>query len=415
MRHHIDRDKKKTISILKIFLTTFFTVVFSGIFVLGIVKVIRGSAESESVEMLTYWEEVPDAGHAGTVENDEGDETFEEPEICEEDREYTHSVETGKKDTVTIGFAGDILFDDNYAVGDAFKRQGDSAKGVLGDKLLSVMNKVDIMLINNEFPYSLRGEPSPNKEFTFRARPETAKILNEMGVDMVSLANNHAFDYGEQALLDSFDALNGVGVAYGGAGRNIEEASHPIYYVTDNGMKIAFICATQIERLGNPDTKEATANSAGVFRCLDDSLLIEKIKEAKEKNAFVVTFIHWGTESTNELDFYQTDQAKEIADAGADLIIGSHPHVLQKIDYVNGVPVVYSLGNFIFNSKTLDTGMVIAKIRNDGSFKLQFVPGIQEGCTVHEAQGEERSRIMRNICEMSPGIEMDEKGYISPK
>ena len=148
---------------------------------------------------------------------------------CQEDKEYTYSIKNKDKDYVTIGFAGDILFDDNYAVGEAFKRHGDSVKGVFGKRLLSKMKNVDIMLVNNEFPYSLGGAPTPNKTYTFRARPETAKILGEMGVDMVSLANNHAYDYGEQALLDSFDVLDKAGVVYGGAGKNIDEASHPIY------------------------------------------------------------------------------------------------------------------------------------------------------------------------------------------
>ena len=71
---------------------------------------------------------------------------------------------------------------------------------------------------------------------------------------------------------------------------------------------------------------------------------------AKEKGAFVVVFIHWGTEGTTDIDYLQTDQAKDITAAGADLVIGAHPHVLQKIEYVNDVPVVYSLGNYIFNS-----------------------------------------------------------------
>ena len=414
MRHYIERRKKNSQYLVKIFLTTFFGVVFSGVFVLGLVNVYK-VAGSEDLDTLSYWEEIPDAGYAANAVVEDEENAGIADLTHEADKDYTYTVDAKRKDAVTIGFAGDILFDDNYAVGEAFKRNGDSAKGVLGDKLLTKMNNVDIMLVNNEFPYSDRGAPTPDKTYTFRARPETAEILNGMGVDMVSLANNHAFDYGEQALLDSFDALDKVGVAYGGAGKNLEEASHPVYYVTNNGMKIAFICATQIERLGNPDTREATETSAGVFRCLDDSLLLDKIKEARGRNAFVVVFIHWGTESTSELDFYQTDQAKEIADAGANLIIGSHPHVLQKIDYVDGVPVVYSLGNYIFNSKTQDTGMVIATLHKDGNLNLQFVPGIQEGCTVHEADGEEKSRIMRDMLEMSPGIKMDDKGYISPK
>ena len=89
--------------------------------------------------------------------------------------------------------------------------------------------------------------------------------------------------------------------------------------------------------------------------------------------------------------------------------------MLQPIDYVKGVPVVYSLGNYIFTSKTQDTCMVKATFSNDGNVKLQFIPGIQQGCTVFAASGEEKTRIMDLMRSMSPGINMDEKGNISSK
>ena len=88
--------------------------------------------------------------------------------------------------------------------------------------------------------------------------------------------------------------------------------------------------------------------------------------------------------------------------------------MLQKIDYVDNVPVVYSLGNYIFNSKTLDTGMVITTLHKNGAVNLQFVPAIQSGCCVNEAEGEEKSRILGWLSGISPGVHIDENGYISP-
>ena len=265
------------------------------------------------------WEKIPEADkiEEPVITLDENDKV--EIVIPDEDVDYTQVISTLDDSCVTIGFAGDILFDDNYAVGNAFKNHGNSAVGVVGDSLLNRMKTVDIMMVNNEFPYSSGGIPTEGKTYTFRARPETANILNDMGVDIVGLANNHAYDYGNQALLDTFDILDSTGIKYVGAGHNIDEASHTVYYVTESGMKIAIICATQIERITNPDTKEATADSAGVFRCLDDSLLLQRIREAKEKNAYVIVFVHWGTESTTEIDYLQRDQAAEFASAGANL------------------------------------------------------------------------------------------------
>ncbi len=401
---------------LRVFIFTLTGVVSVGIIILLLVSNVQKKSKTPIVDMnVSKWELIPETAvedNSDSTEIEESDVALQ-IEIPDEDKDYTRIIETTYGDSVTIGFAGDILFDTNYAVGNAFSRSGNSAKGVVGDSLLSRMNGVDIMVVNNEFPYSDRGTPTEGKTYTFRAKPETARILNDMGVDLVGLANNHAYDYGANALLDSFDALDAVGVDYMGAGRNINEASHPIYYVTQNGMKIAFICATQIERLPNPDTKEATGTTPGVFRCLDDRPLLDRVKTAKEKGAFVVVFIHWGTEGTSDLDFYQTDQAKEISAAGADLIIGAHPHVLQKIDYVNDVPVVYSLGNYIFNSKTLDTCMIIATIDSDKNVSLQMIPAIQSGCTVMEAFDSEKRRILDEVSAMSPGIQIDPDGHIS--
>ena len=404
------------LAVLAFVVTLIAVLSIGGIFLLILHSAKTQRSDNIVDQTLSKWELIPaDFGISKEQGTEQADSASEQVEISiqEEDADYTHIIETTYGDSVTIGFAGDILFDTNYAVGNAFSRSGNSASGVVGESLLSRMKAVDIMLLNNEFPYSDRGAPREGKTFTFRAKPESARILNDMGVDLVGLANNHAYDYGETALLDTFDALDNVGVEYIGAGHNIDEASHPVYYITQNGFKIAFICATQIERLNNPDTREATATSAGVFRCLDDTALLDRIRIAKDKGAFVVVFIHWGTEGTTDLDYLQTDQAKEITAAGADLVIGAHPHVLQKIDYVNDVPVVYSLGNYIFNSKTMDTCMIVATIDSSRNVSLQMIPAIQSDCKVMEAFDSEKQRIINSMSAMSPGIHIDSEGNIS--
>lgn len=398
------------------FLVTFFLVLAIGVPSLFVVNSIKNSKSGqERVFFADKWEAIPEAAVAENAAVTSEEAASKAAVVFDGDEDYTHVIATSDDDTVTMGFAGDILFDTGYAAGDAFKRAGNSAEGVIGQSLLDKMRGVDIMMVNNEFAYSNGGTPIPDKTYTFKADPASANILNTMGVDIVGIANNHAYDFGGEAFLDTMAALNNAGVAYAGGGNNIDEASHPVYYLTDNGMKVAIICATQIERLSNPDTKGATADTPGVFRCLDDALLLDKIREARERNAYVVVFIHWGTESTEEIDYLQRDQAKEIADAGANLIIGTHPHVLQKIDYVDGVPVVYSTGNFIFNSKTIDTCMIIATLHKSGSTNIQFVPAVQSGCRVYEATGSEHSRILEKMSSMSGGINIDENGYISPR
>lgn len=354
-------------------------------------------------------------------------------------------VEAGQA-LVTLSFAGDILFDDRYAImASVLQRSGGvpDIETAFDKELLSLMRGADVFLVNNEFPYSKRGTPLAEKKFTFRADPAYASLLTDMGVDIAALANNHMYDHGEEALLDTLDTLQALsvpapgtgstgpqdgrkdgkpvtavedavyqGLPYIGAGRNLEEASAPFYF-TDGNIKIGFVCATQIERMGNPDTKGATESSAGVFRCLNSKNLVEKIGQMKTECDFVVAYLHWGTESTDQVDEHQLKLAKEAVQAGADLIIGDHPHVLQKIDLIDGVPVVYSLGNFLFNSGAQDTCLVTASLDSETAelISLQFIPARQEGCKTRLLTGSEQTRVieyMRSISDVS----IDDEGFV---
>ena len=149
------------------------------------------------------------------------------------------------------------------------------------------------------------------------------------------LANHHSFDFGEISLLDTLETLNNADIPYVGAGANLEEAIKPVYFVA-NGMKIAIVSATQIERTSTPDTKEATQNRAGVLRCMDATRLLSVIAEAKENSDFVILYIHWGTESQEEIDWLQEKQAPLYAEAGVDLIMVVHRLVLETSGLILG-------------------------------------------------------------------------------
>lgn len=320
--------------------------------------------------------------------------------------------QAGSKEEVTLGFTGDILLDDAYAVMVKFLSRGGAIEEGISEELLDRMRNTDIMVINNEFPYTDRGTPTEGKAFTFRADTNMVSYLNDMGADVAIIANNHTYDFGEIGLLDTLDTLEEAGVFGIGAGRNIKEASAPLYFIV-NDIKIALVAATQIERLENPDTKGATESCPGVFRCLNPAKLYETVRMAKENSDFVIVCVHWGTENQAEADWAQLDQAPGIANAGADLIIGDHPHCLQGITYCGDTPVLYSLGNFWFSSKTLDTGMVRVAVDKDGLKSLQFIPAIQSGCRVDMVHGEEKERILAYMRELSPGVVIDADGFVS--
>lgn len=341
--------------------------------------------------------------------NDKYGDVLNDPEYMVENNIY--AKEAADPERVTITFAGDILFDENYAIMTRVAGNGDITNGFSPD-LIEEMKSADIMMLNNEFPYSDGGTPLEEKQFTFRARPATVSYLNDLGVDIVSLANNHAYDYGESAFLDTMSILESAGIIYVGAGCNLQEARRPVYYIMNN-IKIAIVSATQIERLDHPDTKGATDVSAGVFRCWNGDNLLETIREAKANSDFVIAYIHWGTENETQIDWAQEKQAPEIAAAGADLIIGSHPHCLQPIGSVQGVPVVYSLGNFWFNSKTVDTGMFKVTLGESGLLSCQFLPCLQQGCRTELLQGEEKLRVLNDLRNMSAGVRIDDEGYVT--
>lgn len=341
--------------------------------------------------------------------NDKYADILNNPEYMVENNVY--AKDAASPDQVTITFAGDILFDENYMIMERVKDSRNIADGVQPG-LIAEMKSADIMMLNNEFPYSDRGTPTQGKKFTFRAKPSAVSYLNDMGVDVVALANNHAYDYGEPAFMDTMSILEEAGITYVGAGRNLQEARRPVYYIINN-MKIAIVAATQIEKLDNPDTKGATDSSAGVLRCWNGDNLLETVREAKANSDFVIVYLHWGTENEAAIDWAQEKQAPEVVAAGADLIIGAHPHCLQRISVVQGVPVMYSLGNFWFNSKTVDTGMIKVTLNQNGLQSYQFIPCQQTGSQTMLLQGEEKKRVINYMQGLSGGVHIDEEGYVT--
>lgn len=340
-----------------------------------------------------------------------GEELADE-KFCEDNRIY--AMPTISADEITLAFAGDVSFAEEYTNMEILRQRGGDIRSCFDEFLLKEMQDADIFMLNNEFPYTDRGTPTEGKSYTFRAHPESVKHLYDMGVDIVSVANNHVYDYGEVSLLDTLATLETAAMPYVGAGRDIEDAVKPVYFIA-NDYKIAYVSATQIEQGDYPDTRGAGENSAGVFRCWDPDKLYETVAEAKANSDFVVVYIHWGTELSETLHWAQTDQANGLVEAGADLIIGDHPHCLQEIAYIDDVPVVYSMGNFWFNSKTQDTGIFKTTIDESGIKSIQFVPAIQSNCSTTIASDSDRQRILNYIQSLSPTISIDSWGYITKK
>lgn len=313
----------------------------------------------------------------------------------------------------TICFAGDINLDENWCTTQFLDQQPNGIYDCISQELLDHMNEADIMCLNNEFTYSTGGSPLEGKLYTFRAKPERVEILKQMGVDIVKLANNHVYDYGRQALLDTLDTLDGAGIAYMGAGRNLEEAMAPVYVELD-GKTVAFVAASRAEK--NKMTPQATDEKPGILRCYDTELFKQTIREADENADFVLAYVHWGTEYSYELEEVQLSTGKEYLDAGADVIIGAHSHCLQGMEYYDGKLIIYSLGNYWFNEKTLDTMLLDLHFYGDdevGYLDVQVIPAIQSGYRTQIVTEEaEQERIYDFLEEISVNVEIASDGKV---
>lgn len=334
-------------------------------------------------------------------------------ETVESETEEVAELESQNPYDFTICFAGDINLDENWSTTQYLNEQPNGISDCISKELLEHMKEADIMCLNNEFTFSNGGEPLPDKMYTFRANPERVSVLQEMGVDIVKLANNHVYDYGKQALLDTFDTLEGAGIEYVGAGRNLSEAMEPVYMELD-GRTIAFVAASRAEKYKM--TPQATEDSPGILRCYDTELFLNTIKEADANADFVLAYVHWGTEYSYDLEEVQVTTGKEYLDAGADVIIGAHSHCLQGMEYYDGKPIIYSLGNYWFNEKTLDTVLLDLHFYGDDEneqLEVSVIPAIQSGyCTRIVEEAEEKERIFTFLEDISINVEINEEGVL---
>lgn len=284
----------------------------------------------------------------------------EETDVMESDTDLEVQTEAETESLyqpVTLLFAGDVYFS-NY-VQNAYNRAG-GISGVLDDGIRQEIADADIFMVNQEFPFTDRGEKVPDKQFNFRVSPQWVSALKEMDVDLVTLANNHILDYGQQGLLDSCDTLNEAGIAYVGGGKDLDEAKK-LVTMEAGGRTIGFLGTSRVYMDGS---WAAGAGHPGVFSTYDPSLAIEEIKKAKEQCDYLVVYVHWGIERNTEPESYQRSMGQAYIDAGADLVVGSHPHVLQPVETYKDKTIAYSLGNFVFGSSIPSTELL--KVELDG-------------------------------------------------
>ncbi|MFD0698617.1 CapA family protein [Paenibacillus sp. GCM10027628] len=310
---------------------------------------------------------------------------------------------------VKLTFVGDVLLASK--VEDILKEKGyDHPYSNVTDFL----SKPDYTIANLETPITTRGTVQ-SKDYVYRSSPLALPALKASGIDLVNLANNHVMDYGTEGLLDTMASLDQEGVKRVGAGKDLEEAYQPVI-VEKQGMKIAFLGFSRVV----PDGSwKAGPGHPGVAETYNYKPPVEAIQKAKEKADLVVVITHWGVERTDQPDKYQKDLAHRYIDAGADLIVGGHPHVLQGLEQYKGKWIAYSLGNFIFTTndvpKTWETVIMEASCSKEKKCDVHLVPILTKGALPTPMNAEDGAKLFQRLSQISLGAQVDAQGNVSKK
>ena len=323
------------------------------------------------------------------VQPAEKDNAGENPDVFLEEEAPNAPQDTAEpKENVTLLFAGDLFLTD--ILQEKYDKNGASAAAA--PELLSVTRSADIFMLNQEFPFGTTGEAVEDKEYTFRVDPKYVSLLPELGVDVVTLANNHMLDFGRGPLKETLAALDGAGILHVGAGQNLEEAK-ALKIVEAGGRVIGFLGAT---RVIPEHSWTASRSNSGLFTTYDPTKLLGEIQAAKQQFDYVVVYVHWGIERNTEPEEYQKSLARQYIDAGADAVIGAHSHVLQGIEYYQGKPIFYSLGNFIFANRTYETMMAELTITDDGT-EVRVIPCVSTANQMGLMDGSGRAAFYGNL------------------
>jgi poly-gamma-glutamate capsule biosynthesis protein CapA/YwtB (metallophosphatase superfamily) len=263
---------------------------------------------------------------------------------------FTSAETAAPQPIVSIAFVGDIMLDDGP--GKYVKKGHDPFA-----PFASLLNTADIRVGNLECVIATLGSAEVDKPYTFRAHPRNLKLLKKY-FDAVSLANNHTGDFGPVAFNEMLGLLEKNKIGYFGGGANLSKAHAPLI-IERNGLKIALLGYDEFF----PRSFEADFDKSGVAWSEDEQVQFDIIRARKEFHAdLVIPMMHWGWEHEGLASPRQRQLARLMIDAGADAVIGGHPHVTQDIEHYQGKPIIYSLGNFVFDgfsSKENNTGWLL--------------------------------------------------------
>ncbi|MHA0857407.1 CapA family protein [Paenibacillus sp. CMAA1364] len=309
---------------------------------------------------------------------------------------------------LTINFAGDMMFAGK--VESLLKEKGyDYPFQHLGD----LFHHDDLTMANLETPITTSGIGATNKQFVFKSSPKALDALKKAGMDAVGLANNHILDQGVTGMLDTIKHLNKSGIQYAGAGKDHIEAYAPTYFKRQ-GVKIALVA---LSRVVPEESWHAGKDKPGVATVYTPDLALKSIAKARVNADIVIVMAHWGQERNLNPIKNQIDLAHQFVDAGADLVIGAHPHVLQGLEQYKGKWIAYSTGNFIFTksstASTWRTAIFSTSCTPKGDCKMKLIPFHAEIGQPVPMSAQEGQQLFKDIEKLSiGGVKINKDGTV---
>lgn len=273
------------------------------------------------------------------------------------------------KQPIILAFGGDTHFE-----GQLRARLGNPSTAL--GPVAKQLRAADLTMLNLETAITTGGTPAPGKQFTFRAPPSAFKALKAAGVDVVSMANNHGMDYMQGGLRDSLLAIKRTGFPVVGIGKNADAAYKP-YRVTVKGNKLAIVGATQVLDDNLIQAWTATDSQGGLASAKNVPRMVQAVKEARKGSDVVIVHLHWGAELQPCPLPRQKELARQLVEAGADIIVGGHAHIPLGGGYLNDTYVHYGMGNFVFYSargKTAESGVLYLKVEDGKVTKDKWAP-----------------------------------------
>ena len=277
------------------------------------------------------------------------------------------------KRSVTLAFAGDVHFEGRLA---GLLNRPDATLGPMS----SALSSADVAVVNLESALTSGGGrvakelEDPSRRYWFRSPPSALALLDRSGVDVVSMANNHGADYGGAGLHDTLRAARGpVGVI--GVGRSPEEAFRP-YRTSVDGVEVAVLAADASPLESNASIWNVELGGIGLATARNDSRLVAAVRAAAARSDVVAVYLHWGAEGRGCPTAEQRRLARNLATAGADVIVGAHAHVPLGAGMLGDTYVSYGLGNFLwYNGRQSDTGVLRVQLVDGKVVRDDWVPG----------------------------------------